>query len=58
MPSATRYGETMTVIPEKQMHYKHADHADALFDAYVQEAYADGWHNYHPEQHRNGHKIT
>ena len=54
----TLAGDTPKTIPEKYMHYRFADPADAMFDAYVQEAYADGWHNYHPEQHRNGHKIT
>jgi hypothetical protein len=39
-------GDTPKTAPEKQMHYRHADPADAMFDQYVQEAYAAGWQNY------------
>jgi hypothetical protein len=44
-------GDTPKMVPEKYMHYRFADPADAEFDAYIQEAYADGWQNYDPEQH-------
>jgi hypothetical protein len=47
-------GDSPKTVPEKYQTYRSAnqgDLADALFDAYVQEAYAGGWQNYHPEQH-------
>lgn len=53
-------GDTPKTVPEKQQHYRadnQSDFADGQFDAYIQEAYADGWQNYYPEQHgalRNG----
>lgn len=49
--------DTPKTIPEKYQTFRSAnqgDAADALFDAYVQEAYAAGWQNYHPEQHGHG----
>lgn len=50
-------GDTPKVWPEKSEWFKSAtyradnqtDLADAEFDRYVQEAYADGWQNYNPE---------
>lgn len=50
-------GDTPKVWPEKHEHFRgdnQTDLADAEFDKYVQEAYADGWQNYDPEQHGNG----
>lgn len=44
-------GDTPKTAPEKSMHYRFADPADGEFDKYVQEAYADGWQNYDPNQH-------
>lgn len=42
-------GDTPKTRPEKSETFKSngADAADALFDNYVQAAYADGWQNYH-----------
>jgi hypothetical protein len=44
-------GDTPKTWPEKSETATSSFAADALFDKYVQEAYADGWQNYHPEQH-------
>lgn len=41
-------GDTSTTVPERQDYFRadnQTDDADALFDKYVQEAYADGWQN-------------
>ncbi len=49
-------GDTPKTVPEKQQHYRAAnqgDLADGMFDRFVQEAYADGWQNYYPEQHHD-----
>jgi hypothetical protein len=47
-------GDTPKTCPEKHEHCISSFKADEVFDKYVQEAYADGWQNYHPEQHGNG----
>jgi hypothetical protein len=39
------------VWPEKHQETKASPEADNIYDRYVQEAYAAGWQNYHPEQH-------
>lgn len=47
-------GDTPKTSPEKSQSFRadnQTDFADAEFDKFVQEAYADGWQNYHPEQH-------
>ena len=41
----------MQVLPEKHRDETNAYDADATFDNYVQEVYAAGWQNYHPDQH-------
>lgn len=43
-------GDTPKVWPERNesFHSNQTDLADGQFDKYVQEAYADGWQNYHP----------
>ena len=57
-------GDTPKTWPEESFTFRgdnQCDLADAEFDKYVQEAYADGWQNYDPEQHgglRNGHSIA
>jgi hypothetical protein len=45
------------VWPEKHQDTLASPEADNIYDRYVQEVYAAGWQNYHPEQHgslRNG----
>jgi hypothetical protein len=44
-------GDTPKTEPDKYMHYRFADPADAKFDEYLQEAYQDGWQNYDPNNH-------
>ena len=44
-------GDTPKHWPDRYEFVQSVPAADALFDNYVQEAYADGWQNYHPEQH-------
>ena len=47
-------GDTPKTWPEKHETFRadnQSDFADGAFDGYVQEAYADGWQNYYPEQH-------
>jgi len=47
-------GDTPKTWPEKHETFRgdnQTDLADGAFDRYVQEAYADGWQNYNPEQH-------
>lgn len=39
------------VWPEKHQETKASPEADDIYDRYVQEVYAAGWQNYHPEQH-------
>lgn len=39
------------VWPEKHQETLSSPEADNIFDRYVQEVYAAGWQNYHPEQH-------
>lgn len=57
-------GDTPKTWPEKHETFRgdnQLDQADGVFDRYVQDAYADGWQNYHPEQHGgllNGHSIA
>lgn len=46
-----RAGDTPHVWPEKHRDVTNAYDADAVYDNYVQEVYAAGWQNYHPEQH-------
>lgn len=43
--SPWRYEKHETFRPNQ------SDLADSTFDRYVDEAYADGWGNYYPEQH-------
>lgn len=38
-------GDTPKVEPERCMYYRFDNQADALFDNYVQDAYAEGWTN-------------
>src|ERR1700757_4477322 len=42
-------GDTPKVWPEKWETFTSSPAADDQFDRYVQEAYADGWQNFHPE---------
>lgn len=42
-------GDTPKTWPEYYQHARFVAEADALFDRFVQEAYADGWQNYNPE---------
>lgn len=44
-------GDTPKMNPERSMHCRFADLADAKFDEYLEKAYADGWQNYEPELH-------
>ena len=47
-------GDTPKTWPNKHETFRAdngGDLADAEFDKYAQEAYADGWQNYYPEQH-------
>ena len=44
-------GDTPKTWPDKHQDTKKSPEADDIFDRYVQEAYAAGWQNYHPEQH-------
>jgi hypothetical protein len=44
-------GDTPKVWPEKHQETLSSPEADNIFDRYVQEVYAAGWQNYHPEQH-------
>lgn len=44
-------GDTPKTWPEIHADARNNFEADAIYDRYVQEAYAAGWQNYHPEQH-------
>jgi hypothetical protein len=46
-----RPGDTPKCWPELCEFATSVPAADALFDNFVQEAYADGWQNYYPEIH-------
>lgn len=45
-------GDTPKTWPENYMTFTSSPAADAMFDNYVQAAYADGWQNYDPETYR------
>lgn len=47
-------GDTPKTWPERSKLCKVKPEADALFDEYVQAAYADGWQNYDRERDGNG----
>lgn len=46
-------GDSPKVWPEKSETPASSFAADALFDNYVQAAYAEGWQNYYPDQPGN-----
>lgn len=45
-------GDTAKVEPDQHKWCTSSFAADEVFDKYIQEAYADFWQNYHPEQHQ------
>lgn len=47
-------GDTPKTWPEHYQFARSVPEADALFDNYVQAAYAQGWQNYDPEVGGNG----
>lgn len=46
-------GDSPKTEPEKSEWCTSSWQADAQFDNYVQDAYAEGWQNYYPDQHGN-----